>query len=89
MQFMTTTTTLHNYYLRIERGFDMTTENMKNVSLHVEGNKLIIEVELDKQFGLSSSGKSITVASTSGNVGVPGHEEIKLGLNVYKPAKSR
>ena len=68
----------------------MTTEtSMKNVSLRVEGNKLIIEVELDKQFGLSSSGKSITVASTSGNVGVPGHEDIKVGLNVYKPAKSR
>jgi len=67
----------------------MTTDsNMKNVQMRVEGNKLIIEVELDKQFGLSSSGKSITVASTSGNVGVPGHDEIKVGLNVYKPAKA-
>lgn len=61
---------------------------MKNVELRLEGekkNKLIIEVDLDQEFGLSSSQKSIVVAGTEGNISVPGREEIKIGLNVYKP----
>jgi hypothetical protein len=51
----------------------------------VEGNKLIITVDLNQEFGLSSSGKSITIASTEGNISVPGREDVKVGLNVYKP----
>ncbi len=58
---------------------------MKNIEMNVEGDKLIIVVDLKQEFGLSSSGKSITVASTEGNVAIPNHEEIKIGLNVYKP----
>ncbi len=58
---------------------------MKNVQINVDGKKLIIVVDLDQEFGLSSSGKSITVASSEGNVAIPGHQEIKMGLNVYKP----
>lgn len=65
----------------------MTTEAGKNVKMTVESNKLIIEIDLTKEYGLSSSGKSVTVATTAGNVPVPGHSEIKIGLNVYKPAK--
>ena len=53
--------------------------------MNVEGNKLIIVVDLNQEFGLSSSGKSITVASTEGNVAIPSREEIKIGLNIYKP----
>ena len=66
----------------------MSAENMKNVKMRVEGNTLIIELDLTKNFGPSSSGKSITIATTGGNVGVPGQEEIKVGLNVYRPAKA-
>ena len=58
---------------------------MKNVQLNVEGNKLVIVVDLSQELGISSSGKSITVASTEGNVAVPGREDIKIGLNIYKP----
>jgi hypothetical protein len=61
---------------------------MKNVQLQVEGTKLVIVIDLEQEFGLSSSGKSVTVASTEGNVSVPGREEIKIGINVYKPRKS-
>ena len=61
---------------------------MKNVEMNVEGNKLIITVDLAQEFGPSSSGKSITIASTEGNVSVPEHEEIKIGLNVYKPRRA-
>jgi len=57
---------------------------MKNVDMTVEGNTLVIRVDLAKEFGESKSGKSITIASTEGNVSVPEHEEIKIGLNIYR-----
>lgn len=57
---------------------------MKNVEMKLSGEKLIIEVDLTKDFGKSSSGKSIIIASTEGNVNVPEHEGFKIGLNVYK-----
>ena len=58
---------------------------MKNVQMTVEGDKLTIVVDLTQEFGPSSSGKSITIASTEGNVAIPQREEIKIGLNIYKP----
>jgi hypothetical protein len=57
---------------------------MKNVEMKAEGNILTIKVDLSKEFGPSSSGKTIIIASTEGNVSVEGHDEIKIGLNVYK-----
>ena len=58
---------------------------MKNVKLHVEGSTLTMTVDLSQEHGPSSSGKSITVASTEGSISVPGYEDIKVGLNIYKP----
>jgi predicted molibdopterin-dependent oxidoreductase YjgC len=58
---------------------------MKNIEMRVEGDTLTIVVDLKQEFGLSSSGKSITVASTEGNVSVPEREDIKIGLNIYRP----
>jgi len=58
---------------------------MLNVKPRVEGNKLILEIDLSKDFGPSSSGKSLIVASTQGNVSIPGRDDVKLGLNVYRP----
>ncbi len=57
---------------------------MKNVEMSVDGNILTIKVDLAKDFGPSSSGKTIIVASTEGNQSVPGKEAVKVGLNVYK-----
>jgi len=57
---------------------------MKNIEMHVEGNVLTIKVDLSKQFGPSSSGKSIIIASTEGNRPVPGLEDVKIGVNVYR-----
>jgi hypothetical protein len=58
---------------------------MKNIKMTLKGAALLIEVDLSKEFGLSSSGKSVQIASTDGNVSVPGREEVKIGLNVYRP----
>jgi hypothetical protein len=49
----------------------------------VAGNILTITVDLTKEFGPSSSGKTIIVASTEGNIAVPERDE-KIGLNVYR-----
>ncbi len=56
---------------------------MKNVDMTVDGTMLTIKVDLSKEFGPSSSGKTIIVASTEGNVTIPNREE-KVGLNVYR-----
>lgn len=56
---------------------------MKNVHMAVEGNIPTIKVDLSKEFGPSSSGKTIIIASTEGGVSIPDREE-KAGLNVYR-----
>lgn len=57
---------------------------MKNVTLTIKGKTLIITVDLTKTFGDSKSGKTILVASTEGNAAIPGHDTMRLGLNVYQ-----
>jgi len=57
---------------------------MKNVEMSVEGTILTIKVDLSKEFGPSSSGKTIIIASTEGNVAIPEHDVAKVGLNVYR-----
>ncbi len=56
---------------------------MKNVEMSMEGSTLVIKVDLTKEFGPSSSGKTVIIASTEGNQTIPGREE-KVGLNVYR-----
>ncbi|HJU04560.1 MAG TPA: hypothetical protein VJ692_05360 [Nitrospiraceae bacterium] len=56
---------------------------MKNVDMAVEGTTLTIKVDLTKEFGPSSSGKTMIIASTEGNISIPGRQE-KIGLNVYR-----
>ena len=58
---------------------------MKNIvmAINKDGKTLTITVDLTKTFGPSASGKTVIVATTSGNVPVPDHEEIKIGINAY------
>ena len=57
---------------------------MKNVDVKVEHGKLVLMVDLAKELGPSSSGKSVIIATTEGNVDVPGAPDVKIGLNVYR-----
>jgi hypothetical protein len=57
---------------------------MKNVEMIQEGHILTIKVDLSKEFGPSSSGKTIIIASTEGNQPIPGKENIKIGFNIYR-----
>ncbi len=56
---------------------------MRNVDINVDGDNLIIKINLKQRHGLSSSKKTTIIASTDGNVSVPGYEDIKIGINAY------
>lgn len=60
---------------------------MKNVTMTVKGSILTITADLSKTFGPSSSGKTIIIASTEGNVSVPDQDDTKIGLNIYSTRK--
>jgi len=57
---------------------------MKNIKMENKANKLVLEIDLTKNFGRSKSGKSIIIGTTEGNLSVPGTENIKIGVNCYK-----
>lgn len=54
----------------------------KNVEIKIDGNIMMVKIDLSKSFGPSSSGKTTIVATTEGNIAVaPG---VMCGINVYK-----
>lgn len=60
---------------------------MYNTALDIKGNFLTITIDLTKEYGRSSgTGKNIMVASSQGNTGITGHEDlgIRMNLNVWK-----
>jgi len=63
---------------------------MQNVKFSVTKKILTIEVDLGHKIGPSKTGKTMMIATTSGNADT-GVEGIKFGLNVYGPiaAKSK
>jgi len=56
----------------------------KNVHLEVKGSTLVITCDLNQDHGPSKSGKTTIIATTEGNMAIPGHDGVKLGLNLYK-----
>lgn len=54
----------------------------KNIQYAVEGNILTVRIDLAKDFGPSASGKTRIIATTAGNVALPGGA--KVGINVYR-----
>lgn len=56
---------------------------MKNISIDVKSNTLTITVDLSKDLGPSKSGKTRIIATTEGNISVPG-SDAKIGLNIYR-----
>ena len=55
----------------------------KNLKAVVDGDNLIITINLKERHGPSGSGKTIIVASTGGNQSVDGSGGVILGLNAY------
>lgn len=60
---------------------------MKNIEVSVKGDIMTLKIDISKRFGKSSTGKSIIVASTEGNVSVEGREDVKMGINIYVKAE--
>ena len=58
-------------------------ETLQNIEMEVQGDVLILKIDLRQRGELSKSGKSIKVATTGGNISVPEHEHIKIGVNAY------
>lgn len=59
---------------------------MENMKVERKKNKLHIEIDLSKELGPSSSGKTIIVASSRGNAPVPDTMDYFIGLNLFKYA---
>ncbi len=57
---------------------------MENVEMEVIDGVLQITVILSKDLGLSKSGKSRKIATTGGNVKIPGGGDAIIGLNIYR-----
>jgi hypothetical protein len=63
---------------------------MKNVTVSSKGNILTITVDCSKVYGLSASGKTVSIASTEGNQNMQvGDYMVCVGLNVYTKDKDR
>ncbi len=56
---------------------------MINADLKTDGNKLTITVDLSKENGPSRSGKTMIIATSSGNQKIDGTDAV-IGLNVYR-----
>ena len=57
---------------------------MQNIDMKRDGDRLMIEIDLSKEFGPSSSGKTVIVASTRGNASVPDTDGTMIGINCFK-----
>jgi len=57
----------------------------KNVVMNLKDGKLTLVIDMTQNFGDSKSGLTTSIASTMGNIEIPGADSnIRLGLNVYK-----
>jgi hypothetical protein len=55
----------------------------RNVTVALEGDMIVIRMSASAPTAESKSGKSAVLATTNGNVGIPG-TDLKIGLNVYR-----
>jgi len=60
---------------------------MTNAEIKIDNKGIMtITVDVNKEFGTSASGKTVTIATTRGNKGVGSNkagQEVFVGLNVY------
>lgn len=56
---------------------------MKNIKAAIEGDELVLRVNLKERHGKSSTGKTTIVASSEGVKPVDGHPDIKFNLTAF------
>jgi hypothetical protein len=55
-----------------------------NAEMRLEGNRLIIEIDLDKRLGRSQSGATELIANTHGPRRIPGADRsLRINLTVF------
>ena len=54
----------------------------ENIEANIENGTLTLRINLTKRLRRSSSGKSTIIATTGGNIAIPGTPAV-LGLNLY------
>ncbi len=54
----------------------------QNITATIEGDKLTLVIDLGANIGVSKSGKSSMIATTAGNLTLPGG--VVIGVNVYR-----
>lgn len=60
------------------------------MTARIEGNKLIVEIEMNQEPEVSKSGKTFVIATSHGNKPTPAKvngKHIVVGLNAYIPVK--
>lgn len=62
---------------------------MQNITMSRDGNRLKIEIDLSRDYGPSTSGKTVIVASSRGNSLVPGTEDTFIGLNCFRKIRRK
>jgi hypothetical protein len=58
---------------------------VKNIDVQIEGDILTLKVDLSKELGISQSGASMLIATTSGVRNLLGAPGVKWTLNVFAP----
>jgi len=59
--------------------------SMENINMSKDGDILTIKIDMSKKFGRSKSGKTVIIATTSGNQTPEGFPDAKIGINCYTP----
>ena len=54
-----------------------------NIEMSQDGDILTLKIDLSSDLGQSNSGKSTRIASTGGNILLPGSEGVFIGMNIY------
>lgn len=62
---------------------------MKGITATVEGRDLVLRINLDQDFGPSSSGKTNFVGTTGGFVKLDSEPGVSFGLNVVRKGPKR
>ncbi|MBL8800142.1 MAG: hypothetical protein JNM56_40040 [Planctomycetia bacterium] len=60
------------------------------MNVRIEGNKLIVEIDMNQQPEVSKTGKTLVVASSHGNKATTAKvngKNVVIGLNAYIPVK--
>lgn len=57
----------------------------KNIDAEIQGNYLVVRINLAHRFGLTKSGKSEIIATTGGNIPIKQGRPERITITVYAP----